>query len=242
LGRINSLQTMGLVDGPGIRSVIFFQGCSLRCAYCHNPETWNKDGGEEISSFELVSKLARFSYYFEKSGGGVTCSGGEPLLQPDFLLEVLRLCRIKGIHTALDTSGVGLGRYEEILAATDLVILDLKHSDPAGFKALTGGDMEKLEEFIVALNQSPARVWIRHVVVPGITDGQEHFVRLWKIISTIKKVDKVELLPYHQMGLHKYQALGYTYRLQDVQPFSEEEFKQREAAFFALGKALPSSL
>jgi len=231
MGRINSLQTMGLVDGPGIRSVIFFQGCSLRCAYCHNPETWECGQGQESSAQELVNKVARFLPYYRKSGGGVTCSGGEPLLQPEFLLEIFRLCQAKGIHTALDTSGVGLGSYEEILTATDLVILDIKHGDPIGFKALTGGDMRRLQEFIAALNKSMARVWVRHVVVPGLTDGQEHLTRLQQIISTIRKVDKVELLPYHQMGLHKYQALGYPYKLQDIQPFTPEEFKEIELAW-----------
>lgn len=216
MGMINSLQTMGLVDGPGIRSVVFFQGCSLRCAYCHNPDTWDQGKGQEIIAEDLVAKLIRYQPYYDKSGGGVTCSGGEPLLQPDFLLELLRSCQAKGIHTALDTSGVGLGHYSEILAATDLVILDIKHSDPAGFKDLTGGEMSKLEEFISALNKSTAQVWVRHVIVPGITDDKEHLTRLQTIISTIKRVAKVELLPYHQMGMHKYQALGYPYKLQDI--------------------------
>lgn len=233
MGRINSLQTMGLVDGPGIRGVVFFQGCSLRCAYCHNPDTWELAQGQEMTASELVQKLVRFKSYYEKSGGGVTCSGGEPLLQPDFLLELLTLCQAKGIHTAFDTSGVGLGEYGDILRATDLVILDLKHSDAVGFKTLTGGEMTKLEEFIVALNQSTARVWVRHVVVPGITDGKDHLDRLKEIISTIRNVDKVELLPYHQLGVHKYQALGYQYKLQEIEPFSEEQFKQLEKDFFA---------
>lgn len=233
MGRINSLQTMGLVDGPGIRSVIFFQGCSLRCAYCQNPETWESGQGQESSGQELVERLTRFLPYYRRSGGGVTCSGGEPLLQPDFLLEILRLSQAKGIHTALDTCGVGLGNYKEILAATDLVLLDIKHSDPLGFKALTGGDMNKLWEFISALNDSRARVWVRHVVVPGLTDGSLHLARLREIISTIDKVDKVELLSYHQLGLHKYQALGYPYKLQDVTPIPPEKFKELELAFAA---------
>jgi len=233
MGRINSLQTMGLVDGPGIRSVVFFQGCPLRCAYCHNPDTWDTTKGQEITVADLVAKLIRNQPYYDKSGGGVTCSGGEPLLQLDFLLELLRSCQAKGIHTALDTSGVGLGNYTEILAATDLVILDIKHSDPAGFKALTGGEMSKLEEFISALNKSAAQVWVRHVIVPGITDGKEHLERLKTIISTIKRVAKVELLPYHQMGVHKYQALGLNYKLQDIQHFPEEKFKRLEKDFYS---------
>mgnify|MGYP001163396267 CR=1 FL=1 len=232
MGKIHSLQTMGLVDGPGIRSVVFFQGCKLRCAYCHNPDTWDPNRGQEITAEELVQRLIRFRPYYQKSGGGVTCSGGEPLLQPEFLLELLRLCRENGIHTALDTSGVGLGDYEDILAATDLVILDLKHSEPAGFQALTGGDMAKLQEFIEALNKTAVPVWIRHVVVPGFTDNELHLKRLKKIIATIKNVEKVELLPYHQMGVYKYRELGYPNRLQDVPPLSEEKFREIEKKFY----------
>ncbi len=233
MGKIHSIQTMGLVDGPGIRGVVFFQGCSLRCAYCHNPDTWELNrGGQEMTAEEIVNKLVKYKPYYERSGGGVTFSGGEPLLQPAFLLELLECCREQGLHTALDTCGVGLGDYDKILDLTDLVILDLKHSNPADFKDLTGRDMDKLHEFIVALNCSTARVWIRHVVVPSITDSKEHLAELKRLIATVKRVEKVELLPFHQMGQFKYEALGYEYRLRNVQPHTEEEFKTIEEEFF----------
>lgn len=232
MGRIHGIQTMGLVDGPGIRGVVFLQGCSLRCAYCHNPDTWEMGRGEEITASELLSRLVKYKAYYDRSGGGVTFSGGEPLLQPEFLLELLQGCREQGLHTALDTAGVGLGDYEEILSLIDLVILDLKHSNHTGFKDLTGADMSRVEEFITALNRSTARVWIRHVVVPGITDGKEHLLGLKNLITTVKRVDKVELLPFHQMGEFKYEALGCEYRLRNVQPHTEEQFKEIEAEYF----------
>lgn len=231
MGRIHSIQTMGLVDGPGIRSVVFFQGCNLRCSYCHNPDTWVMNSGQEISALELLNKLKRYKPYYDRSGGGVTFSGGEPLLQPAFLLELLQGCREQGIHTALDTAGMGLGDYQDILALTDLVILDLKHSNPVGFKELTGADIADLQEFISALNRSQARVWVRHVVVLGITDGKEHLTQLKSLIATIDRVDKIELLPFHQMGEYKYQDLG-KYLLKDVQPHTEEQFKAIEEYFF----------
>lgn len=208
MGRIHSIQTMGLVDGPGIRSVVFFQGCLLRCVYCHNPDTWELRGGEEIGAKELAEKLIRFKSYYDKSGGGITCSGGEPLAQPRFLKEFLQLCKSKGIHTAIDTSGVGLGDYEEILKSTDLVLLDIKHPDALGFKELTGGNMQKLEEFIAALRTSECDVWVRHVVMPGRTDSEAHLSQLREYVAAhVPRVKKIELLKYHTLGEYKYEAL-----------------------------------
>lgn len=227
-GYIHSTETMGLVDGPGIRTVVFFQGCALRCAYCHNPDTWSFEGGQEISPKELLNKVLRFRPYFEKSGGGVTCSGGEPLMQPEFLLEFLKLCKENNIHTTLDTSGVGAGNYEEILKYVDLVLLDVKHYDRDGYEQITKHNMNKFNEFVESIIKSNVHIWIRHVVVPGITDSQEHMIELKKFISKFKNIQKVELLPYHTLGVNKYEKLGIPYRLESVEAMNKDNCKQLE--------------
>lgn len=227
-GRIHSIESMGLVDGPGIRTVVFFQGCPLRCAYCHNPDTWNMQGGTEITPDELVKKLLRFKPYFQKSGGGVTFSGGEVLLQPVFLLKILKLCKENNIHTTLDTSGFGLGDYDEILRYTDLVLLDIKHVDDIGYKNLTGQEKEPLNDFLKALEKSQAKTWIRHVVIPSLTDSEEHILELAKLIINIRNVEKIELLPYHTLGANKYEVLGIEYRLKDVPQMDKKRTKELE--------------
>lgn len=216
-GRIHSFESMGLVDGPGIRNVVFFQGCPLRCAFCHNPDTWNINGGHEISSEELIKKILRFKSYF-KDNGGVTFSGGEPLMQPEFLIEAAKKCKQHHIHTTLDTSGYGNEKIDEILKYMDLVLLDIKHVCQDDYKKLTGKSMDKFYEFINHLNNSNCRVWIRHVVVPGITDSIEHIEKLKNIIKVIHNVDKVELLPYHTLGVYKYDKLNYKYKLAGINP------------------------
>lgn len=227
-GRIHSIESMGLVDGPGIRTVVFFQGCKLRCAYCHNPDTWNPEGGNEITPDQLLKKILRYKPYFEKSGGGVTFSGGDPLLQPEFLLEMLKLCKEKGIHTAIDTAGYGFGDYDEILKYTDLILLDIKHVDDIGYKNLTGKSKIGLDNFLAAAQNSDCKLWIRHVIVPGITDSKEHIEKLQEIIGEIKNVEKIELLPYHTMGTYKYEKLGVPYRLEGVEPMDKVYVKQLE--------------
>ncbi len=227
-GRIHSLETMGLVDGPGIRTVVFLQGCRLRCAYCHNPDTWDCRKGQEIEAQVLVRKLLRYRPYFAKSGGGVTFSGGEPLLQPEFLLEMLKLCKQEGIHTALDTAGFGLGEYDEILQYTDLVILDIKHVSPEGYFSLTQGRMEEMLKFKAALDKTNIKLWLRHVVVPGITDSMNHMYKLKKIISEFKNVEKIELLPYHTLGVNKYKEMGLSYPLEGVEAMSKKRLRKLE--------------
>ncbi|AKN32121.1 pyruvate formate lyase-activating protein [Clostridium carboxidivorans P7] len=222
LGKMHSFESMGLVDGPGIRTVVFMQGCSLRCAYCHNPDTWNFQGGTEITPEELVKKIARFKPYF-KNGGGVTFSGGEPLMQPDFLIETLKLCKEQGIHTTIDTAGYGSGKYDEILKYTDLVLLDIKHVDDNGYKNLVGQSKKGFDEFLQAVQKANTKLWIRHVVVPGITDSEEHIKRLASIIKSIKNVEKVELLPYHTLGVEKYNKMGIEYKLSHIDSMSKEE-------------------
>ena len=203
-GHIHSWESMGLVDGPGVRTVIFLQGCSLRCRYCHNPDTW-ENGGETETPQEILERLRHFKDYYGEDGG-VTFSGGEPLLQRDFLIEVLALCKEEGIHTCLDTAGCGVGGYRDILKNTDLVLFDVKHFDPDAYKSLTGRDIAESLVFLDEVQQAGVPLWIRHVVVPGLTDGEEHLEALKKYILTLKNVQKVELLPYHKLGVHKYHA------------------------------------
>jgi len=223
-GKIHSIESMGLVDGPGIRVVIFFQGCKLRCAYCHNPDTWMLSGGIEMTPTEIIEKIVRFKPYFNRSSGGVTFSGGDPLLQPQFLLECLKLCKQNGIHTAIDTASFGDGNYDEILKYTDLVLLDIKQTTSKGYVALTGRDTTDFNVFLQSLKKSNTRVWVRHVVVPGITDSKEHITKLAKIISEeVPNVDKVELLSYHVLGVSKYEALGIPYKLKGVEPMDKDK-------------------
>lgn len=221
-GRIHSIESMGLVDGPGIRVVVFFQGCALRCKYCHNPDTWSNNEGQEYTAEELVDKVCRFRSYFERSGGGVTLSGGDPLRQPEFLLEVLKLFKERGIHTTLDTSGYGFGDYDEILKYTDLVLFDIKHISREGYKNVTLMDIDKSLEFIEAMKRNNTKMWIRHVVVPGLTDGEEHIRALNEYIKDIPNVEKVELLPYHLLGVNKYETMGIPYKLNGVEAMDKD--------------------
>ena len=231
VGRVHSMESMGLVDGPGIRTVIFFQGCSLRCRFCHNPDTWEFNSGEITDPETLVKKISRFKPYF-KNTGGVTFSGGEPLMQPDFLLETLKLCKQENIHTCIDTAGYGMGSYDEILEYTDLVLLDLKHVSETDYKQMTGRTMNRFQEFLSALEKSETPIWIRHVVVPGITDSQEHMKNLKTYISTIPNVEKVELLPYHLLGKNKYEVMGIPYSLDGVPAMDKEKTMDLQSKYF----------
>ena len=214
---------MGLVDGPGIRFVSFFQGCKLRCLYCHNPETWALDGqSEEIEAQELVKKIERYKNYYG-TDGGATFSGGEPLLQPEFLLECLKLCKEKGINTAIDTAGVGFGDYDEILKNCDLVILDVKAVDGEEYKKLVGQDIKFFNQFLEAVQKNGNRLWLRQVIVPGINDDEAHVLKLKKFAKKLKNVEKIELLPYKTIGVHKYQDLKIQYRLEGVPDMNEEK-------------------
>ncbi|EJO5348404.1 pyruvate formate lyase-activating protein [Clostridium botulinum] len=225
MGRIHSIETMGLVDGPGIRVVVFFQGCQLRCIYCHNPDTWDLNTGTNISSDEVLKKVLRYKPYFKK-GGGITCSGGDPLMQPDFLLEVLKKCKNEGIHTALDTSGVGIGNYEEILKYVDLVILDVKHIDKENYINICGKSIEEFNKFKSIVTKFNKKLWIRHVIVPGVNDTEEHIYKFKNYINTFKNIEKVELLPYHTLGINKYKNMGIKYKLENVKPLSKDKFEK----------------
>lgn len=223
-GYIDSVETMGLVDGPGIRFIVFMKGCKLRCLYCHNPETWTMDNSVSIDSEELLKRINKYHNYYVD--GGVTFSGGEPLLQPDFLIDMLKKCKMINLHTALDTAGVGLGNYEEILKYTDLVILDIKAYKEDEYNSLTGNSMEEFNRFLNVCQRLEKRLWIRQVVVPGINDNKEYFLGLKEYLKGIKNIEKVELLPYHLYGVDKYKTLGIPYRLEGVPPMNQDKLNE----------------
>ncbi len=215
MGYINSIETMGLVDGPGIRFVVFMQGCHLRCLYCHNPETWTLKGKFQMTPKELVGKIKRYKPYFEDNGG-VTFSGGEPLLQPDFLIETMKLCYEEGINICLDTAGYGTDKDEEVLKYTDLVLLDVKATNNALYKKITGKDINVVNKFIDLCNKMNKKMWIRMVIVPGINDNKESILELNEYLKKINNVEKIELIPYHTFGEEKYKKLGLKYRLEGL--------------------------
>ena len=220
-GNISSFDTMGLVDGPGIRFVVFLQGCQLRCKYCHNPETWNFNEKKiELTPKELVDKVLKYKNYYGKDGG-VTFSGGEPLLQPDFLIECLKLCKKNDIHSCLDTAGHGIGKEEEILKLVDLVILDIKATNNSLFKDLTGQNMDKTQKFLDLCKKLNKKIWIRQVIVPGINDTEESVLSLKEFLRNYNNIEKIELLPYKTIGVHKYQDLKIPYRLNGVPEMDE---------------------
>ena len=225
-GNIDSFESMGLVDGPGVRFVVFMQGCPLRCAYCHNPETWADEKKIEMTAEELVKKVLKYKPYFGDDGG-VTFSGGEPLRQPKFLLEALKECKKYGINTCLDTSGAG-DEYDEILDYVDLVILDVKAIDAEKYKALTGQKIERYNRFLATCQKKKKRLWLRQVIVPGHNDTEADILRLKEYIKNIENVERVELLPYHSMAKEKYKKLGIKYRLENVLDMDKEKCKKLE--------------
>lgn len=227
-GNISSIETMGLVDGPGIRFVVFMQGCRLRCKYCHNPETWNIGKGSlQLTPQELLEKIKKYKSYFG-SDGGVTFSGGEPLLQPQFLLETLKLCKAAGIHTCLDTAGVGLGEYEEILQYVDLVILDIKAVEDEEYLDLVGLDNSTYLKFLSDCQKLNKKMWLRQVIVPNINDDEKHILKLQQFVSKLKNIEKIELLPYKTIGKHKYNELKLKYRLEGTPEMDEAKCKKLE--------------
>lgn len=222
-GRIHSFESFGTVDGPGIRYVIFMQGCPLRCKYCHNPDTWDVHGGKLYTAEEVAAGALRYKAYW-RGGGGVTVSGGEPLMQIEFVTELFRILKSKGIHTAADTSGItfnklnvqSLAAHTELIKYTDLFLLDIKHIDDAGCKELTGASNKNELDFAKFLSDNGKDIWIRQVLVPGITDSEEYLRRTRTFIDSLKTVKRVEVLPYHTMGIVKYKNLGIAYPLEGV--------------------------
>lgn len=223
-GRIHSFESFGTVDGPGIRFVVFLQGCPLRCQYCHNPDTWNLHAGETYTPQQVVERVVRYKNYFGEQGG-VTVSGGEPLLQMDFVIELFTLLKKQGIHTCVDTSGItfnqqseeSVAKHKQLLGVTDLFMLDIKHIDDEACKTLTGHSNAHTLAFAKFLSDNGARMWIRQVLVPGITDNVDSLRKTRAFIDTLQTVDKVEVLPYHTMGVVKYKNLGMDYPLAGVE-------------------------
>ena len=225
-GRITDIETMGSADGPGIRLVVFMAGCKLRCLYCHNPETWTDADSIEISAEEILKKYKKYLVYYGEDGG-VTFSGGEPLLQSKFLLDAIKLLKQNNIHIALDTSGVA-DNYEEVLDLVDLVILDVKAVDKDEYKYITGRSIEEFDKFLKACISKNKKLWLRQVIVPGINDDEKHIKMLKEFAKDIPNVERVELLPYHSMGKPKYAKLGIGYRLDGTPDMDKEKCKELE--------------
>ena len=227
IGRIHSTESFGTVDGPGIRFVIFMQGCPMRCLYCHNPDTWEIAGGREVSVRELIDEYRKNRDFYVK--GGITVTGGEPLMQLDFITELFREAKDYGIHTAIDTSGVTynespdyIARLDELMKYTDLVMLDIKHVDADKHKSLTGHTNEKILAFAKYLEKKGIELWARHVVIEGYTDSDTDLLQLGLFLGTLRNLKALDVLPYHTLGVKKYEELGIPYPLEGISPTSAE--------------------
>lgn len=226
LGNIHSIESFGTVDGPGIRFVVFLQGCPMRCLYCHNPDTWSYDENKKMSVDEILSKYDSVKEFLRN--GGITVTGGEPLSQIEFVIELFKTAKQKGIHTALDTSGIlfnknNTSKIDELIKYTDLVLLDIKHIDNEEHKKLTGHFNNSVLDFARYLSENKIPMWIRHVVVPDITDNVEYLKELGKFLSELKTIKALDVLPYHNMAIPKYESLGINYPLKDVLPLTKEQ-------------------
>lgn len=234
-GNIHSLESFGTVDGPGIRFVVFLQGCPLRCLYCHNPDSWEKGSGSlQLSPSELLEEVLRYKSFIVK--GGVTLSGGEPLMQAEFVKEFFLLCREQGIHTALDTSGALYSQSVcDAFDSANLVMLDIKSIDSEQHKLLTGAKINNTLKCLDYLEENKIPTWIRHVLVPGWTDNDQLLQKLANFLKPYKCIQKVELLPYHTMGTHKYEQMGIDYKLASTNPLSDERLKNARTIFSKAG-------
>ena len=240
-GRIHSFESFGTVDGPGIRFVVFMQGCPLRCKYCHNPDSWDMLGGSEYTPEEVAANALRYKKYW-RGGGGVTVSGGEPLMQPDFVIGLFKILKSNGVHTAVDTSGItfnpesaaSVNKHKELLEYTDLFLLDIKHIDSALCKELTGADNKNELAFAKFLSENGKDIWIRHMLVPGITDDDRYLKQTRAFIGSLKTVRRIEILPYHTMGEVKYKNLGISYPLEGVKPPESERVENAKKILGAI--------
>ena len=231
IGHIHSTESFGAADGPGVRFIVFMQGCHMRCRYCHNPDTWKMDGGDEVPADEILKRALRFKPYWGKDGG-ITISGGEPLLQIDFVIELFKKAKELGINTCIDTAGNPFtkeepffSKFEELMKYTDLLLLDLKEINPARHKDLTGFDNSNIIEMAKYLSEINKPVWIRHVLVPEHSDFDEDLDALGDFIDTLSNVDRVEILPYHTLGKFKWENLGIPYTLESISPPSAERIE-----------------
>ena len=228
-GYIHSTESFGTVDGPGIRFVVFMQGCPMRCLYCHNPDTWEFGKGEKRSVESILEEYDSYKEFLKN--GGITCTGGEPLMQIDFVTELFKKAKQKGIHTCLDTSGITfepenemvMDKFRRLIKATDLVMLDIKHIDSAEHKKLTGHRNENILAFAEFLRDENVTLWVRHVVVPGITDNEQYLHDLGYFLGGLKNLKALDVLPYHTMGKAKYEKLGIEYPLGDTPPLEKSK-------------------
>ena len=229
LGKVHSIQSMGTLDGPGVRYVVFMQGCNLRCKCCHNPDTWEMNAGELMEPSYLIEQYNRnISFY---KGGGITVTGGEPLMQVDFLIDLFTLAKQENIHTCIDSSGIAynpenqewLKKLDHLMTLTDLVMLDIKHIDPDKHVELTAQPNTNILKFAEYLDEKKIPMWIRHVVVPGITDDPVYLEKLGYFIGKFKNLKALDILPYHDMGTVKYENLGMEYKLKDVKPMEKSK-------------------
>ncbi len=239
-GRIHSVESFGSADGPGVRYIVFLKGCNMRCQYCHNPDTWAKDGGELMTPEEVLKKALRYKTYW-KEKGGITVSGGEALLQIDFVTELFRLAKEKGVNTCLDTSGNPFSmeepfksKFDELMKYTDLFMLDIKHIDDTAHRKLTGQTNQNILEMAAYLSDHGKAMWIRHVLVPGITTEEDGLHRLRSFLDTLKTVERVEVLPYHTLGVFKWKELGIPYQLEGVDPPTKEQIDRAKEILGAL--------
>ncbi|WP_221076496.1 pyruvate formate lyase 1-activating protein [Agarivorans aestuarii] len=225
IGRIHSTESCGTVDGPGIRFIVFMQGCLMRCQYCHNRDTWDLHGGKEVSVTELMSDLTPYRRFMNASGGGVTASGGEAILQAEFVRDLFRECQAQGIHTCLDTNGYVRKHtdvIDELLDVSDLVMLDIKQIHDEVHQDLVGVSNKRTLDFARYLHKVGQKTWIRYVVVPGFTDDEKSAHDLGEFLAPFDNVEKIELLPYHELGKHKWTAMGEDYPLAGVKPPSKD--------------------
>lgn len=239
IGHIHSTESFGAADGPGVRFIVFTQGCHMRCRYCHNPDTWKMDGGDEVTADEILKRALRFKPYWGKDGG-ITISGGEPLLQIDFVIELFKKAKELGINTCIDTAGNPFtkedpffSKFEELMKYTDLLLLDLKEINPTRHKDLTGFDNSNIIEMAKYLSEINKPVWIRHVLVPEYSDFDEDLDALGDFIDTLSNVDRVEILPYHTLGKFKWENLGIPYTLESISPPSAERIENAKQRIHA---------
>ncbi|OOB80016.1 MAG: pyruvate formate-lyase 1-activating enzyme [Epulopiscium sp. Nele67-Bin001] len=232
IGRVHSIETCGTVDGPGIRFILFMQGCPLRCQYCHNPDSWKATDGQEMDTNKLIKEIVKYKPYMNSSGGGITISGGEPLLQADFVADLFQKCKAEGIHTCIDTSGfVKLDKAAKVLDYTDLVLLDVKSFNPQVYKNVTGVELAPTLEFERILAERNIPVWLRYVLVPNLTDNLDDIEALAKYLTTLSNVERIDVLPFHKMGEFKWSELGYEYKLTDTQEPSAELVNTAKSIF-----------
>lgn len=242
-GRIHSLESFGTVDGPGIRYVVFMQGCPLRCQFCHNPDTWDVNKGKEYTPEELMEEILKYKTYMDYSGGGVTFTGGEPLLQTEFILEVSKLCKDKGITTVIDTSGfIFNDKVKKLLEYTDLVLLDIKNYDPIVYKTITGVSLSPTMKFLDYLKEKNIPTWVRYVVVPQLTDNLDSVKKLSDHLDDYPNVEKIELLAFHKMGEYKWKELGLEYKFSDTKEPSKELMQQVIDIFSTNGKVVTANI